>query len=81
MEHKVALFAQLRGNIPIARLKVTLDKELNRPTTPKQKALAGMKLPPLRSRTVESPLDDQLGRRETADTVKALAGMTMPRHP
>lgn len=56
VEQKDALFAQLRRNILIARLKVSLDKELNRPTTAKQKALAEMKLPPMRSKqTYVSP--------------------------
>jgi ribosome maturation protein Sdo1 len=48
-ERRDEMFAKLRRNILIARLKVTLDKELNRPTTPAQKALAEMKLPPMRS--------------------------------
>lgn len=44
-EQKDEMFAELRRNILIARLKVSLDKELNRATTPAQKALAEMKLP------------------------------------
>lgn len=135
-ETRDELFAKLRRNILIARLKVTLDEELNRESTPGQKALAEMKLPPLRSKkqrpvagrtdakvprlcvnekhqetvsqcppeceTQSTPsaeckrqlfdrlfreilaarlkvtLDEQLNR-ETSDTVKALAGMKLPR--
>lgn len=46
---KDEMFARLRRNILLARLKVSLDEELKRPTSPRQKALAEMKLPPLRS--------------------------------
>lgn len=45
--HKDEVFATLRREILAARLKVTLDKQLNRETSPTVKALAGMKLPPI----------------------------------
>lgn len=44
------MFARLRHNILIARLKVSLDKELNGTTTPAHRALTEMKLPPMRPR-------------------------------
>jgi hypothetical protein len=44
---KVQVFATLRGEILAARLKVTLDEQLNRETSPTVKALAQMKLPPI----------------------------------
>lgn len=47
-ERKRALFARLRRAILAARLKVTLDEELGRETTPTQLALARMRLPPTR---------------------------------
>lgn len=40
------LFARLRREILAARLKVTLDEQLHRETSPTVKHLAGMKLPP-----------------------------------
>lgn len=49
-EERDELFAELRWNILIARLKITLDQEMNRESTPRQKALAAMKLQPVRSR-------------------------------
>lgn len=132
-ETRDELFAKLRWSILIARLKVTLDQEFNRESTPGQEALAAMKLPPLRSKQqpvagctclqlhhqdvsgkrrspvcapvpetqsqsraerkrqlfdrlrreilaarLKVTLDEQLNR-ETSDTVKALAGMKLPR--
>lgn len=43
---KEQLFATLRREILAARLKVTLDEQLHRETSPTVKRLAGMKLPP-----------------------------------
>lgn len=43
---KEQVFATLRREILAARLKVTLDEQLNRKTSPTVKALAQMKLPP-----------------------------------
>ncbi|WP_146069188.1 hypothetical protein [Arthrobacter sp. ZGTC412] len=43
------MFARLRRNILLAQLKVSLDEELKRPSSPAQKRLAEMKLPPMRS--------------------------------
>lgn len=43
------MFARLRRNILLAQLKVSLDEELKRPSSPAQKKLAEMKLPPMRS--------------------------------
>lgn len=40
------LFDILRREILAARLKVALDEELNRTSTPMQKRLASMSLPP-----------------------------------
>jgi hypothetical protein len=45
--NKDQVFATLRREILAARLKVTLDEQLNRETSPTVKALAGMKLPPI----------------------------------
>lgn len=45
--HKDEVFATLRREILAARLKVTLDEQLNRETSTTVKALAGMKLPPI----------------------------------
>jgi hypothetical protein len=47
-ERKRDLFTRLRRAILAARLKVTLDEELERETTPTQLALARMRLPPTR---------------------------------
>lgn len=44
-ERKRQLFDRLRREILAARLKVTLDEQLNRETSDTVKALAGMKLP------------------------------------
>ncbi|MDJ0356061.1 hypothetical protein [Paenarthrobacter sp. PH39-S1] len=41
------VFATLRREILAARLKVTLDEQLGRQTSPTVKRLAGMKLPPI----------------------------------
>ncbi|KQQ98411.1 hypothetical protein ASF72_18370 [Arthrobacter sp. Leaf141] len=41
------VFATLRREILAARLKVTLDEQLRRETSPTVKRLAGMKLPPI----------------------------------
>jgi hypothetical protein len=41
------VFATLRREILAARLKVTLDEQLHRETSPTVKRLAGMKLPPI----------------------------------
>ncbi|MHA7271371.1 hypothetical protein [Arthrobacter sp. HLT1-20] len=45
--HKGEVFDTLRREILAARLKVTLDQELKRETSPTVKRLAGMKLPPI----------------------------------
>lgn len=45
--HKDQVFAILRREILAARLKVTLDEQLNRETSSIVKRLANMKLPPL----------------------------------
>ncbi|WP_354191377.1 hypothetical protein [Arthrobacter sp. UYCu712] len=44
---KEQVFATLRREILAARLKVVLDEQLNRETSPTVKALAQMKLPPI----------------------------------
>lgn len=44
---KEEVFDTLRREILAARLKVTLDEQLKRPTSPTVKRLAGMKLPPV----------------------------------
>ncbi len=44
--HKDQVFATLRREILAARLKVTLDEQLKRETSPTVKALSQMKLPP-----------------------------------
>jgi hypothetical protein len=44
---KGEVFDTLRREILAARLKVTLDQELKRETSPTVKRLAGMKLPPI----------------------------------
>lgn len=46
-ENRDQVFDTLRREILAARVKVTLDKELNRPTSDTVKRLAGMKLPPI----------------------------------
>lgn len=46
-DRKDEVFDTLRREILAARLKVTLDKELDRTTSDMVKRLAGMKLPPL----------------------------------
>lgn len=43
---KAEMFDILRREILAARLKVTLDRELNRPTSDSVRRLAAMKLPP-----------------------------------
>ncbi|MET3172955.1 UNVERIFIED_ORG: hypothetical protein ABIB52_000783 [Arthrobacter sp. UYCu721] len=43
---KEEVFDSLRREILAARLKVTLDEQLKRPTSPTVKRLADMKLPP-----------------------------------
>jgi hypothetical protein len=45
-EGKAEMFDILRREILAARLKVTLDRELNRPTSDSVRRLATMKLPP-----------------------------------
>lgn len=42
------MFTRLRRNILLAQLKVSLDEELKRPSSPAQKKLAELKLPPMR---------------------------------
>lgn len=44
---KDQVFNTLRREILAARLKVTLDEQLHRETSPTVKRLAGMKLPPI----------------------------------
>lgn len=44
-DRKHRMFERLRREILAARLKVTLDEQLKRETSPTVKALAGMKLP------------------------------------
>ncbi|XAZ31991.1 hypothetical protein AAHB34_03475 [Paenarthrobacter ureafaciens] len=44
---KEQVFKKLRREILAARLKVTLDEQLNRKTSPAQKRLSEMKLPPI----------------------------------
>lgn len=44
---KEQVFDTLRREILAARLKVTLDEQLHRETSPTVKRLAGMKLPPI----------------------------------
>ncbi|POH75187.1 hypothetical protein [Arthrobacter glacialis] len=46
-ENRDQVFDTLRREILAAQVKVTLDKELNRPTSDTVKRLAGMKLPPI----------------------------------
>ncbi|POH73461.1 hypothetical protein [Arthrobacter glacialis] len=46
-ENRDQVFDTLRREILAAQVKVTLDKELNRPTSETVKRLAGMKLPPI----------------------------------
>jgi hypothetical protein len=58
------VFATLRREILAARLKVTLDEQLHRPTSPKVKLLAQMKLPPL---VMECPRVDGETKRRTYD--------------
>lgn len=48
---KEQVFKKLRREILAARLKVTLDEQLNRETSPTVKRLSEMKLPPI-SRTI-----------------------------
>ncbi|MGP0223236.1 MULTISPECIES: hypothetical protein [unclassified Paenarthrobacter] len=43
--HKDQVFRKLRREILAARLKVTLDEQLKRPTSPTVKKLSEMKLP------------------------------------
>ncbi|MGY4541378.1 hypothetical protein ACVWY0_001287 [Arthrobacter sp. UYNi723] len=45
-KRKDQVFDTLRREILAARLKVTLDQQLHRPTSITVKRLAGMKLPP-----------------------------------
>jgi aromatic ring-cleaving dioxygenase len=45
--NKEQVFATLRREILAARLKVTLDSQLGRETSPTVERLAGMKLPPI----------------------------------
>lgn len=45
LTRKQELFRQLRREILAARLKVTLDQQLDRPTDPAVKSLARMRLP------------------------------------
>jgi hypothetical protein len=45
--NRAEVFATLRREILAARLKITLDEQLDRPTSPKVKLLAQMRLPPL----------------------------------
>ncbi len=53
---KEQVFKKLRREILAARLKVTLDQQLNRETSPSVKRLSEMKLPPrLRSRPLPRP--------------------------
>ncbi|MHA7303843.1 hypothetical protein ACX80E_01120 [Arthrobacter sp. TMN-49] len=46
-ENRDEVFDTLRREILAAQVKVTLDEELNRPTSDTVKRLAGMKLPPI----------------------------------
>lgn len=47
LTRKEQVFATLRREILAARLKVTLDEQLHRETSPTVKHLTGMKLPPI----------------------------------
>lgn len=47
LERRDQVFDTLRREILAARLKVTLDEQLNRDTSPTVKRLARMKLPPI----------------------------------
>ncbi|MCP1413685.1 hypothetical protein [Paenarthrobacter sp. A20] len=53
--HKDQVFRKLRREILAARLKVTLDEQLKRPTSPTVKKLSAMKLPAI-VRTAEVPV-------------------------
>jgi hypothetical protein len=68
---KDEVFDTLRREILAARLKVTLDEQLKRPTSPTVKRLAGMKLPPV-VRVVRS--GHRFGRTRTTDSVKSGSG-------
>lgn len=68
------VFDTLRREILAARVKVTLDKELKRPTSETVKRLAGMKLPPVVHSRHEHR-DFQADRGEVYDV--AVKGVTM----
>jgi aromatic ring-cleaving dioxygenase len=92
--NKGQIFAILRREILAARLKVTLDDELGRITSPKVKALSQMTLPPIArnpgehastvlrreilSARVRVTLDEEMGREPTPK-LKALSEMDLPR--
>ncbi|QSZ47914.1 hypothetical protein AYX22_05505 [Arthrobacter sp. D5-1] len=56
------MFRKLRREILAARLKVTLDEQLNRKTSPTVKRLSEMKLPP-----IVRPVDLRVDTSTTAD--------------
>lgn len=61
---KEQVFDTLRREILAARLKVTLDEQLNRPTSVTVKRLAMMKLPPMVKHT-----SDEIGARSSRHSV------------
>lgn len=82
-ENRDQVFDTLRREILAAQVKVTLDNELNRPTSDTVKRLAGMKLPPIvkmnhyvcgarADAVVQKALDICAGRHQTmpADEVR-----------
>jgi hypothetical protein len=71
------VFATLRREILAARLKVTLDEQLHRPTSPKVKLLAQMKLPPLVMPC--PPVDGETKRRTYDPTNKEQVFATLRR--
>lgn len=52
---KEQVFKKLRREILAARLKVTLDQQLNRETSPSVKRLSEMKLPPPVAKPASAP--------------------------
>lgn len=75
--NRAQVFATLRREILAGRLKVTLDEQLNRPTSPKVKLLAQMKLPPLVMPSY--PVDGEAKRRTYDATNKGQVFATLRR--
>lgn len=85
-ERKEQVFRKLRREILAARLKVTLDEQLNRETSPTVKRLSEMKLPAIAKpadvtvRVSSNPVKPRSGGKVHYSVLKPQPKSQSPRH-